>query len=337
MHTPVRRQIFRIFAVCSAALVVAGGLAACGQAGSSGTEKPEAKASGQGCAPVADKNLVVLTDDKKLQTVDNVIPAINAKKASPELVAALDQVSAALDTAKLIKLNQAVGIDRKSPEAAAEAFAKENGIGEGLKKGSGSITIGAANFPENKTLGALYAYVLKKAGFSATVRTIGNRELYEPALEKGEVHVVPEYAGTLTEFLNQKVNGKSAKPKASSDLDATVTALTELGDKVGLKFGKPAPAADQNAFAVTKKFAEKYQVTTLSEFGAKCSGKATVLGGPPECPKRPFCEPGLQKTYGLTAGSFKTLDAGGKLTKDALRNGQVSIGLVFSSDAELSA
>ncbi len=50
-----------------------------------------------------------------------------------------------------------------------------------------------------------------------------------------------------------------------------------------------------------------------------------------------FCEPGLQKSYGLTPGSFKALDAGGKLTKDALRNGQISIGLVFSSDAELSA
>jgi osmoprotectant transport system substrate-binding protein len=336
MHTPVRRNILRTLAVCSA-IVLAGALAACGKQGSSGTEKPDAKASGQGCAPVADKELVVLTDDKKLQTVDNVIPAINAKKASPELVAALDQVSAALDTAKLIELNKAVGLDRKSPESAASAFATDNGIGEGLSKGSGSITIGAANFPENKTLGALYAYVLKKAGFSAKVRTIGNRELYEPALEKGEVHVVPEYTGTLTEFLNQKVNGKKASAKASSDLDATVNALTDLGKKVGLKFGKPAAAADQNAFAVTKKFADKYKVKTLSDFGSKCSGKATVLGGPPECPKRVFCEPGLQKSYGLTPGSFKALDAGGKLTKDALRNGQISIGLVFSSDAELSA
>ncbi|MGH3655350.1 MAG: glycine betaine ABC transporter substrate-binding protein [Micromonosporaceae bacterium] len=337
MHTPVRRQIFRTFALFSA-LALTGALAAgCGEAGSSGGDQPGGAAKGEGCEPVAGKELVVLEDDKKLQTVDNVVPAINAKKATPELIAALDAVSAALTTDKLIALNKAVDVERKSPDAAAAAFAKAEGIGSGLKKGSGSVTIGVADFSENKTLGALYASALKSAGFTASVRTIGNRELYEPALEKGEVHIVPEYVGTLTEFLNQKVNKKGAKPVASSDLDATMKELTALGGKVGLKFGKASAAADQNAFAVTKAFADEHGVKTLTEFAEKCSGKATVLGGPPECPKRPFCQPGLKETYELEAGSFKSLDAGGKLTKDALRNGDITIGLVFSSDAQLSA
>ncbi|MGH3648609.1 MAG: glycine betaine ABC transporter substrate-binding protein [Micromonosporaceae bacterium] len=336
MHTPVRRRITRTLAIVST-VVLAGALTACGEEGSSGTDKPDARATGQGCEPVRGDELVVLADDKQLQTVDNVVPAINAKKATPELIAALDQVSDALDTTKLIGLNKAVDVDRKSPEAAAEAFAKEAGIGTGLKKGSGAVTIGVADFSENKTLGALYAYALKAAGFSPTVRSIGNRELYEPALEKGQVHIVPEYAGTLTEFLNQKHNGKDAEPAASSDLEQTMTALTELGEKSGLKFGKPSQAADQNAFAVTKAFADEHGFKTLSDFAEHCSGKATVLGGPPECPKRPFCQPGLSETYGLNVGSFKSLDAGGKLTKDALRNGDVTIGLVFSSDSQLSS
>ncbi|MGH3715929.1 MAG: glycine betaine ABC transporter substrate-binding protein [Micromonosporaceae bacterium] len=336
MHTPVRRRITRTLAIV-ATVVLAGALTGCGEEGSSGTEKPGAKATGEGCEPIKGDELVVLEDDKKLQTVDNVVPAINAAKATPELIAALDQVSAALDTAKLIKLNQAVDVDRKSPEAAAAAFAKEAKIGEGLAKGSGAIIIGVADFSENKTLGALYAYALKAAGFAPTVRTIGNRELYEPALEKGEVHLVPEYAGTLTEFLNQKHNGKDAPPAASSDLDKTMAALTTLGEKSKLKFGKPSEAADQNAFAVTKAFVDEHGFKTLSDFAKHCSGKATVLGGPPECPKRPFCQPGLAKTYDLNVGSFKSLDAGGKLTKDALRNGDITIGLVFSSDSQLSS
>jgi osmoprotectant transport system substrate-binding protein len=87
---------------------------------------------------------------------------------------------------------------------------------------------------------------------------------------------------------------------------------------------------------VTKAFADKYGVSTLSDFASKCSGKATVLGGPPECPQRPFCEVGLQKTYGITFGSFKSLDAGGSQTKNALKTGTISIGLVFSSDAALA-
>ena len=74
-----------------------------------------------------------------------------------------------------------------------------------------------------------------------------------------------------------------------------MTALKALGDQVGLTFGTPSTASDQNAFAVTKAFADKYRLKTLSDFAAKCSGTATVLAGPPECPQRPFCQPGLKR------------------------------------------
>ena len=64
------------------------------------------------------------------------------------------------------------------------------------------------------------------------MRTVGNREVYEPELEKGNLTVVPEYAGTLTEFLNKKANGADAAGAwPRSDLDATVKALTALGAK----------------------------------------------------------------------------------------------------------
>jgi osmoprotectant transport system substrate-binding protein len=278
--------------------------------------------------------LVLLTDDKKLQAVDNVIPAINGKIADAPLVAALDKVSATVGAKELISLNKATDIDRKTSKVAAEEFAASSKLTAGIAKGpGGKITIGAANFSENQTLGELYRVALEAAGYQATVQQIGNRELFEPSLEKGEIQVVPEYIGTLTEFLNKKANGATPAPLATGDLDKTVAALTDLGSKVGLKFGKPSQAADQNAFAVTKAFADKYKITTLSDFASKCSGKATVLGGPPECPQRPFCQPGLEKTYGIQFGQFASLDAGGPQTKSALKSGTASIGLVLSSDA----
>lgn len=319
-------------------LVAAGALAACGESGSSGTEAPASAAAGAGCAPVAGDQLVALTDDKKLQQAENVIPAITAKASTPELIAALDKVSAALDTPKLIDLRKAVETDRKSPKVAAEEFAGSAQLTSGIAKGQGGkITVGAADFSESQILGELYRIALTAAGYDATVQQIGNREVYEPALEKGEVQVVPEYAGTLTEFLNTKVNGANAAPLASPDADKTVTALKGLGDKVGLTFGAASPAADQNAFAVTKGLADQQGLTTLSDFAAKCSGKATILGGPPECPQRPFCQPGLEKTYGIQFGSFSQLDAGGPLTKTALTTGKATIGLVFTTDPALAA
>jgi osmoprotectant transport system substrate-binding protein len=315
-----------------AACLAVGLASGCGQQGSSGTKAPT-QVKGAGCAPVAGEQLVLLTDDKKLQVADNLIPAINAKAADPVLVAALDKVSAAVGAKELLALNKATDIDRKTPKVAAEEFAASAKLIDGITKGAGGkITIGAANFSENQTLGELYRIALEAAGYQPTVQQIGNRELYEPSLEKGEIQVVPEYTGTLTEFLNKKANGASPAPRASGDLDKTVAALTDLGGKVGLKFGKPAQAADQNAFAVTKAFADKYKVTTLSDFAGACSGKATVLGGPPECQQRPFCRPGLEKTYGIEFGQFASLDAGGPQTKNGLRTGTASIGLVLSSD-----
>jgi osmoprotectant transport system substrate-binding protein len=315
--------------IVAAVLTVA--LSGCGKSGSSGSTTAT-----KGCASAGGTDLVVLTDDKKLQTVDNVIPAINAKKASPTLVGALDKVSGVLTTPKLVALNKKTDIDRKTPKIAAEDFVKAESLDPGLSGGSGSVKIGAANFSESQTLANIYADVLKSAGYQTSVQTIGNRELYLAALEKGEIDIVPEYAGTLTEFLNKKVNGPNAPTKASSDLDATVTALTALGQKAGLKFGKPAQAADQNAFAVRKAFADKNGLKTLSDVAAKCNGGNLVLGGPAECKTRPFCEPGLESKYGIKFTGFKTLDTGGPLTKTALKTGKVDMGLVFSSDGSLS-
>jgi osmoprotectant transport system substrate-binding protein len=78
-------------------------------------------------------------------------------------------------------------------------------------------------------------------------------------------------------------------------------------------------------------------VKTLSDLAAKCSGAATVLGGPAECPQRPKCQQGLVDVYSFQAGKFSTLDAGGPLTKTALKQGTISVGLVFSSDGALAA
>ena len=329
----MRRHLLLMASGATAAIVT---LAGCGSAGSSGTAAPPSSATGAGCAPVAGNELVVLTDDKNLQNTDNVLPAINKKASSPQLIAALDKVSAALDTTKLIALNKAVDIDRKSSKAAATEFITTNNLTAGLAKGSGNITVGAANFSESATLGEIYGQVLTAAGFKVKVQQIGNRELYEPALEKGDISVVPEYAATLATFLQGKVD-KSGKDPSSSDLNLTVTNLKALGDKVGLVFGQASQAQDQNAFAVTTAFADKYGVKTLSDLAAKCSGAATVLGGPAECPQRPKCQQGLVDVYKFQAGKFSSLDAGGPLTKTALKQGTISVGLVFSSDGALAA
>lgn len=62
-----------------------------------------------------------------------------------------------------------------------------------------------------------------------------------------------------------------------------------------------------------------------------------VLGGPPECPERPFCLPGLEETYGIEFQEFKALDVGGPLTVKALKGGQIDVALLFSTSSAIVA
>jgi osmoprotectant transport system substrate-binding protein len=282
----------------------------------------------------------VLKDDKALQNADNIIPAVNsaAASANPALLETLNKVSGVLTTDDLVTMNAAVDVQRKSATDVASAYVADKGLGSGVSGGSGTVVVGGSNFTESTVLANVYADVLNAAGFTASVQAVGNRELYLPALEKGDIQVFPEYLSTVTEFINKQadVNGPDAPSIASGDVDATVAALKPLADKVKLTFGTPSEAADQNAFAVTKAFADKLKVTTLSDLTAACGDSSLVLTGPAECPERPFCQPGLEDTYGLAFASFVPTDAGGPLAKAAITQGKASIGLVFSSDGALA-
>jgi osmoprotectant transport system substrate-binding protein len=199
----------------------------------------------------------------------------------------------------------------------------------------GKIVVGAANFAESTILANIYADLLNDAGYDASVKQLTTREVYEPALEKGtDIQAFAEYAATLTEFLNKADNGKDAPTVASTEIDKTVTELKKLAPGHHLAIGEPADATDQNSFAVTKEFATQNHLTSLEDLAGYAGD--LVLGGPPECPKRTYCQLGLEQEYGIHFTGFKPLDTGGPLTKNALANGKIDIGLVFSSDADIA-
>ncbi|MFF2193354.1 ABC transporter substrate-binding protein [Streptomyces sp. NPDC058157] len=202
--------------------------------------------------------------------------------------------------------------------------------------GKGKLVIGAAGFTESNVLAELYAQLLKQAGYSTSITTVANRELYEPSLEKGEIDVVPEYAATLAEFLNAKVNGKDApkdKPVASSDAKATVAALDKLAAPLGIKPLEAGEAVDQNAFAVSREFAQKNNLKTLSDLGK--SGLKVKIAAGDECSVRPFCAPGLEKTYGIQVSGIDPKGVGTPQAKQAVKDGVDQLVLTTTTDATL--
>lgn len=199
--------------------------------------------------------------------------------------------------------------------------------------GKGEIVIGSAGFTESKVLAEIYSRVLADAGYQPRVQTLTNRELYEPALEKGQIDVVPEYASTLAEFLNAKKNGPKAKPVASSDIDLTVAELKKLAEPRGLKVLPAGAATDQNAFAVTKEFAAKHTLKTLSDLGR--SHEKIKLAAGEECETRVFCKPGLESTYGIGVEAIDPKGVGTPQAKQAVKDGTDQLVLTTTTDATL--
>jgi osmoprotectant transport system substrate-binding protein len=73
-------------------------------------------------------HLVSLTDPKNNFAAQNVIPLVYKKGINSTITATLNEISAKLTTAGLIALNQAVGPDKQSYQAAATAWLNSVGI-----------------------------------------------------------------------------------------------------------------------------------------------------------------------------------------------------------------
>ena len=196
-----------------------------------------------------------------------------------------------------------------------------------------TIRVASFNFSESIILAHIYGIALKNKGYTIEYRDkLGNREIVEPSLENGLIDLYAGYAATDLNFVDKR---QGVALEAGTDAKANVDKINARLSSKGVKALDPSPAIDQNAFAVTKAEADQYHLTKLSDLSTVAS--QWTLGGPPECPQRPFCQQGLESTYGLHFKSFKALDAGGPLTYAAFKSSAINIGLVFSSDGGIPA
>ncbi len=237
---------------------------------------------------IAANDWVALEDDKDLQPVDNFIPAIRTDATNDEIAAVLDDVMAALTTEDMQEMVAKVGIEGEDPAAVAEEFLDENDL-PGDLTASGSLTVGSANFPESTITAELFAGALDRAGVDVEKQLdIGAREVYLPALERGDIDLIPEFVGTLLTVLGGE---------PTTDLDETTEEARAAAEEKGYTLLDPSPADSVNTFVVTEDTAEEYDLAQVSDL-AEVDDELT-LGGPPECPEREPCLKGLEEVYGL--------------------------------------
>lgn len=191
-----------------------------------------------------------------------------------------------------------------------------------------AVTIGSFDFTESQVVAEIYGQALEAEGVPV-VRAfdIGPRELVAPALQRGLIELVPEYAGTALQFVLLNSSGDVASQLDAAATHEALDAALQGTDVVPLE---ASPAMDNNTFVVTAETAARLDLETLSDLAP--IAHELSFGGPPECENRPLCLAGLRDRYGIEFREVVSLDAGGALTLQALEGGYIDVALLFSTD-----
>jgi osmoprotectant transport system substrate-binding protein len=196
--------------------------------------------------------------------------------------------------------------------------------------GKGTVVVGVSGaFTENQIVAEMYAQVLERAGYAVERDfDLRSREVSQNALESGQIDLKPEYLSSLLLFLEPNA-------EASDDPNDVATKDRAVLAPKGIDVLTPSPAQDTNQFVANAETARRFGLTTMTSLAAQASN--LTLGGPPECPQRPFCLTGLKDVYGIVFDDFEPLDAGGPQTVEALKSNDVQVGLLFSTDPSIRA
>ncbi len=196
----------------------------------------------------------------------------------------------------------------------------------------GTVRISGQNFTEAEIVADMYAAVLQKAGYDPQVKLVDTRDVYMKIFPK-KLDVVPEYTGSIVEFLNGTYNGANAKPITVSDAQKTIDKAKPLLDKAGITLLDPSAATDTNAFFVSKKYSDDNNVTTLSDL----KGKSVVLAAAPDCEGRLDCEGGLSSSYGIDITKILPLGYASPQTYKSVVDGESQLGETSTTDGTLES
>lgn len=193
---------------------------------------------------------------------------------------------------------------------------------ESAPRNSTVISVDYGPFGETRILSEMFIQVLSHRGYPVeSYRKLGLREVYEPAVESGEIDIIPEYLGSLLAFFGGEPTNDAAE---------TNRRLQEHLEERGLLIPGYSPAGNTNGFIVTAATSEKYGLTKVSDL-IPVAGELS-LAGPENCPKNRYCLLGLKDVYGIEFKEFQVLDVGGPLTVAALDTGIVDVGVLFATD-----
>jgi osmoprotectant transport system substrate-binding protein len=193
-----------------------------------------------------------------------------------------------------------------------------------------TIKIGSDGFYESKLMAEIYGQALEGNGYTVdrTGIGIGTRKVSAPALESGQIDLMPEYIGSGLAYYDAT--------KTTGDPGANAAALQSIlnGKGGGITVLDYSPAADQNAFVVTKATADGKHLATMSDLTAV----ATTLkfGVATDCATNPVCAAAIKTAYGVDLSGALPLSACDQPMVDALTAGTIDVGELCSTQPDIA-
>jgi osmoprotectant transport system substrate-binding protein len=155
------------------------------------------------------------------------------------------------------------------------------------------IKIGSDDFYESALVAEMWAQVLEKAGYKVERHlNIGARQVRQPALEQGQLDLIPEYVGSGLGYYDKAATTGDGQQNADK-LQAIVT-----GKGGGLTVFAISPGQDTNAFVVRGDDATSMSLAKISDLVAHQND--LTWGLPADCDTNPLCMGALKDGYGLT-------------------------------------
>jgi len=192
-----------------------------------------------------------------------------------------------------------------------------------------SLTVGSANFPENVVLAEIYAGALAAKDFEVEKKlNVGSREAIFPAMERGDISVLPEYSGALLSYLTE---AKSDAKEINAQVDEIKANLPD-----SLTVLTPSAAEDKDTITCNKETVDKFGLTSIDDLAEV--GDQITIGGPPEFAERAgFGIKALKRVYNAEFKKFQPLDVAGPLTVAALKDNKVQCANLFSTQSAIPA
>jgi osmoprotectant transport system substrate-binding protein len=193
---------------------------------------------------------------------------------------------------------------------------------------SETLVVGSQDYYSNAIIAEIYSQALEANGFTVDRNfRIGQREVYLPDIESGEIDVFPEYTGSLLQALDKSAKGGTAD-KTYAELQKALPANLRVLDR--------AEASDQNSWTVTQAFAQKYNLTDIASL--KNVTEPMTVGGNSELETRPYGPTALKEKYGVSIAGFVPVeDSGGPLTVKALVDGSIRLANIYTADPNIKS